>query len=278
MPAVQTHKSPASIIFHLLNWLKQRLAEAQSAPVLMVSGAQGIGKSTAVRTAREILDRDIAVLSIDDVYLTRSERRLLARDVHPLCETRGPPGTHDLVLLNQVFQSLRSASPEQRTRLPLFDKRCDDRAPESQWPVFVGRPDAIVLEGWMLGALPDTGAGTANPINSLEEQEDRDGAWRQWQESHLASNYSALWQRADSFFHIVAPDFDQVLGWRIQQEETTIAIAPGSLPADRRQWVARFVQHFERVTRRMIEGRRMPGVAVCVDAERHVVSTHADGS
>ena len=38
------------------------------------------------------------VLSIDDLYLTRAARQALGQSVHPLLETRGVPGTHDVAL------------------------------------------------------------------------------------------------------------------------------------------------------------------------------------
>ena len=45
----------------------------------------------------------VAVLSLDDLYLTRAQRQRLALDVHPLLATRGPPGSHDLAHLVKVL-------------------------------------------------------------------------------------------------------------------------------------------------------------------------------
>src|SRR5690606_23539903 len=58
-------------------------------PVIAVVGAQGSGKTTLARAAAARFGA--AQISIDDVYLTRAEREALARDVHPLLLTRGPP-------------------------------------------------------------------------------------------------------------------------------------------------------------------------------------------
>ena len=71
------------------------------ARVYAIAGLQGCGKSTlATQVAALARERDlrVATLSIDDVYLGRRERQRLARNVHPLLVTRGPPGTHDLAL------------------------------------------------------------------------------------------------------------------------------------------------------------------------------------
>src|SRR4051794_23194493 len=106
--------------------------------------------------------RSCAVLSIDDLYLTRPEREDLARHVHPLLLTRGPPGTHDVDLGLKAFAAL--AKPGE-TRLPRFDKGADDRAPLSDWP-FVRTPvDCLVFEGWCVGALPQPKEDLVEPVN-----------------------------------------------------------------------------------------------------------------
>jgi D-glycerate 3-kinase len=69
--------------------------------VLGLCGAQGSGKSTLAAALARMLARDgtrTAILSLDDIYLTRAERLQLAREVHPLFATRGAPGTHDVAL------------------------------------------------------------------------------------------------------------------------------------------------------------------------------------
>jgi D-glycerate 3-kinase len=58
-------------------------------------GSQASGKSTTAARLAERLGRQGArtiVFSTDDFYLTLSERRELATQVHPLLATRGVPG------------------------------------------------------------------------------------------------------------------------------------------------------------------------------------------
>src|SRR5690606_23279845 len=102
-------------------------ALAHDARVFGITGLQGSGKSTL---AAQLVDaatmrglRAVA-LSIDDVYLDRPERQRLARDVHPLLATRGPPGTHDVALGCAVLDALREGRP---ASLPGFDKLGDRR-------------------------------------------------------------------------------------------------------------------------------------------------------
>lgn len=246
-------------------WVEERITGAVPPPLLLLSGAQGIGKSTAMaRLARHRTWR-IATLSLDDFYLPLADRKALAAAVHPLCATRGPPGTHDLDLLQSVLDELRAAAGDRRTRLPRFDKLADDRAPTTA--SVDGRVDAILIEGWLMGARPDPAAPRDRPVNALEA-EDGDGVWRAWQEAALAEGYRRLFQSADAILHLEAPGWPAVLDWRLQQEAHLLGCAVADLPADRRAWVSRFVQCFERITRRMLAGHRMPGDAIVVDEAR----------
>ncbi len=249
-------------------WVTKQTAARAGVTVLAVSGSQGIGKTTALKEVTDLPGLRIAVLSLDDFYLTQKERLSLAKTVHPLCATRGAPGTHDVALLLHTIEALCAAGAEDEIRWPAFDKVSDDRAPLEAGRHFVGRPDAILVEGWMIGALADPQAGQSAPINPLEEHEDPDGIWRNWQEQALAQAYMPLWTRMDTFLHLLAPDFDTVLGWRCEQEETTLGLAKGTLPDERRAWVERFIQYYERITRRMLCGARVEGDVIAVDEHR----------
>ena len=88
-------------------WIEQR-TEAMSQdgpPILGIAGSQGSGKSTLAKAVAERFGG--ASLSLDDVYLTKAERAAMAARVHPLFATRGPPGTHDLGLLNRLLDRLQ---------------------------------------------------------------------------------------------------------------------------------------------------------------------------
>ena len=238
-------------------------------PIIGVAGAQGSGKSTL---AAEAVDAIGAVaLSLDDVYLTRVERLALAKAVHPLFATRGPPGTHDLTLLTGVLDALRGASSQSAIRLPVFDKLKDDRRPEADWPVARERPRAIILEGWCIGALPQPGTDLIPPANALERDEDGDGVWRRTINARLAEEYASLFTRLDRTLYLRPPAFEQVLDWRCEQETTLLGGAP--LPHGRRTELARFVQHYERLTRHMMDGGVRADVVIQLDANRRAVAT-----
>ncbi len=257
-------------------WIEDAIARAPDGhvPLLFLSGPQGSGKSTALAAATGAMSQPVAGASIDDFYLTHAERMELARRITPLFMTRGPPGTHDLALLQNTITALRAAADGTQTPLSVFDKLKDDRAPVSDWPNFEGRPAAIVIEGWLMGALPDARSIRDAPINPVET-DDRTGDWRRHQEFALAGPYGELWDAADGFCHIVPPDFDCVLGWRLQQEAALWEARGDAMPKERRDWARRFIQHYERITRRMLDGKRHPGAQIFIDVNRTAFRTSA---
>jgi D-glycerate 3-kinase len=235
-------------------------------PLIAVVGAQGCGKTTLARAAAE---RFGAVqISIDDVYLTRAEREAMAREVHPLFVTRGPPGTHDLGLFQQLIDALSAAGPDDETLIPDFDKRGDDRRPVEAWRAFRGRPSAILIDAWCLGALPEAAAALTEPVNALEADDDPDGGWRRAVNGFLGGVYADFIARFDVVLFLRAPSFDVVLDWRCQQEADLLGMPPADLPAAERDRLAGFIQYFERVTRRMLAGGVKADVVVQLDRNR----------
>ncbi|MFZ4164955.1 kinase [Brevundimonas sp. NPDC058933] len=221
-------------------------------PLIGIAGAQGSGKTTLARAAAA--HWGAAHLSLDDVYLTKAEREAKGRAVHPLFAVRGPPGTHDLTLLEASVAALRAAGADSRTALPAFDKLSDDRRPEAQWPMFAGRPSAVLIDGWCLGATAQAEADLTAPINALERERDGQGVWRRAVNEALAGPYADLFARFDAVLFLKAPTFTAVLDWRCEQEAGLLGLAPVDLPPERRAELAVFIQAFERITRHMLTG------------------------
>ena len=238
-------------------------------PLVAVGGCQASGKSTLVRIIAEEIGA--ARFSLDDVYRTRAERDAMALDVHPLFITRGPPGTHDLDLADGVIDALMTARDGASTRIPSFDKLTDDRLPPRQWPVFVGRPTAILVEGWCMGCTPQSEADLATPVNTLEAEEDADGVWRRRVNAELAGRYRAFFERFARSLYLAAPDFDVVLGWRCEQEAGLLGVAPVDLPVGRREKLARFIAHYERLTRHMLAGGVRADIVARLNADRSLL-------
>jgi D-glycerate 3-kinase len=263
---------PDAFVAH---WLDRALALPRPRgrpPVFGIAGLQGTGKSTLAAQMQALAaarGKRVAVLSIDDFYLTRRERLALGRSVHPLLATRGPPGTHDVALACATIDALRTLAPGATARLPRFDKIGDVRLPPSRWGRVRGRPDLVILEGWFLKVPPEPAAALRRPLNALERDEDADGTWRAWCNAALAG-YAPLWKRLDFLLFLQGPGFAAVPGWRWQQERTLQAKHPGR-KAMSRAAVERFVLFFERVSRQAL--RTLPALAdavVRVDARRRV--------
>lgn len=269
------HRNPHSAFpSGLVQWLAGQLPRPAGSMVIMgISGLQGSGKSTLAAQVVTAVRQDglqAATLSLDDVYLTAAQRRQLARQVHPLLATRGPPGTHDLPLLERVLCDLSAGRP---TALPRFDKLADDRLPETAWPRVDTPLDLLVIEGWMLGALAQDAAALRTPVNRLEVQEDPDGRWRHWCNAQLDQHYPAVWKRLDMLAFLEPPCWDVILRWRGEQE-ASLALKQGRKGMEPGE-LARFVGHFERTSRQILAD--LPGradVRIRLGPQREVVGCH----
>lgn len=243
----------------LMRIMPDLLADADDGlAVLGLCGAQGSGKSTlatALKDRMEAQETPTAILSIDDLYATRTERQALAQTVHPLLATRGVPGTHDVALGLTVIAALErgDAAP-----LPRFDKAADDRLPKSAWPRATAGTRLLILEGWCVGAWPQPEAEIVEPANALERDEDGDGRWRRYANAALGGVYQRLFARIDRLVLLAAPGFAVVQGWRTQQERNLRAQGDGAGVMDDAA-IARFIQHYERLTRHILT--EMPGRA-----------------
>ena len=235
-----------------------RRAEATDGTLVVgVNGGQGSGKTTFCRLAEVILTAGFgqraARFSIDDLYLTRAERQELARTVHPLFITRGVPGTHDVELGLDLIERLRSAQPGERTAIPSFDKSIDDRAPRSDWPEHKGAVDVILFEGWCVGATPQEETALREPLNALESDEDADGTWRREVDRQVREEYGELFAQIDLLILLAVPSFDRVREWRLLQEHKLAEDRPGGAALMERAAVERFILHYERLTRHMLD-------------------------
>lgn len=282
------HENDSAALEAVLALARRTLARQDGLVVLGISGAQGSGKSTlalALEQAMQAQGVATATLSLDDLYYTRAERRHLAATVHPLLQTRGVPGTHDVALGLATIAALERGEP---ALLPRFDKAHDDRRPTCD-PAPGDHAPAhtrlLIFEGWCLGARPQDEAALADPVNALEDEEDPAGIWRRHANAALAGPYRALWARIDALAMLRAPGFEGVVHWRRQQERALRAkSASGSTSGSEYgatsgtevmndAQVARFVAHYERITRQILID--LPGRADCVidlDANRAVTA------
>ncbi|MDC2963838.1 hypothetical protein OA067_02900 [Gammaproteobacteria bacterium] len=219
-------------------------AKTSSPVVVSLSGAPGTGKTTLAHELadafQQVFGVNSAIVSLDDFYLPKAERVDLAKSIHPLAITRGPPGTHDAETLVQVIKKLRT---NLSARAPIFSKALDDRVKETR---LIEPAGIIICEGWFWGAIPEPASALVDPLNRLEEKQDQLGVWRKWVNSQIARYEKAF--TSDISIHLRAPSPDASIEWRKQQEEENLA-ADGEKKSNIKLNVERFLSHFERLVR-----------------------------
>lgn len=217
--------------------------------IIGLSGAQGSGKSTLAASLREALTSPAQdgglgclILALDDFYLTRTARQNLATKIHPLCETRGVPGTHDVVRLSRVLADLGEGKT---VRLPQFNKTSDERAPRAEELIIDTPPDIVLLEGWCVGARPMMLASA--PATDWEKAQDPEAAWKSWTHN-AARDYEAVWNTCDLIVQLRQSDFNDVIDARWLQEQGNAARS-GRWQFQSRDAVAEFCAHYESWTK-----------------------------
>ena len=263
----------------LLQQFADRYAADTTTQILGINGSQGSGKSTlADYLCTMIADRHgikAVSLSMDDFYLTKAERALLADTTHPLLATRGVPGTHDVDLAIRTIEQLTAGVD---TQIPRFDKSIDDRATGDKVEMHRGAAGLIVIEGWCWGAVAQSESELQLPINTLEQTEDPEGRWRHYINQSLAGNYQQLFAMVDQLIMLQAPSFDAVYNWRLEQENKLIehlksTASPAKSGLMSAQQILRFIQYFQRITEHSLQ--EMPGRAhhlYQLDQQRNIIN------
>lgn len=242
----------------IVNNIIQSYNPSNNTQIIGINGCQGSGKSTLAdylcTVVAERLEVTTVSLSLDDFYLTKSERIQLGSTVHPLLETRGVPGTHDVQLAIDCIKSLVAGK---KTVITRFDKSIDDRAAAESLKTIKGKVGLIVIEGWCLGAKPENAEQLSQPINNLEEQDDRDAIWRNYVNDAIRDKYQPLFNLADQLIMLQAPSFDSVFHWRLEQEQKMVKRLEKEGIANRsgvmsKQQILRFISYFQRVTENIL--------------------------
>ncbi len=217
-----------------------------------INGCQGSGKSTLTdfiaAYLREEYQLNVAVMSLDDFYLSSQKRNKLAEDIHPLLTTRGVPGTHDMANLGHILNQLEKRKTG--FSIPKFNKATDEPFSKEQWTIIAKPVDIVLLEGWCWGVKPQTKDQLKSPINELELQHDAKGQWRNYVNQQLKTEYVPLYQKMNFWLALQAPSFDCVYKWRLEQEQKLQArnMALNNSKVMTPEEVLNFTQYFQRLS------------------------------
>lgn len=222
--------------------LWQRLHKTLQQPaVIGISGAQGTGKTTLSALLVQLaIEQGVAAgtVSLDDYYLSRQQRAVLAARVHPLLALRGVPGTHDIA---QAISDALAVLDGKPVALPRFDKALDE-------PTSARTPQQfslLIIEGWCLGLTAQATAELTQALNPLEQTTDQSLSWRHFVNQQLAGLYQEYWSLQSLLIWLKAPDWSAICRWRALQEQK-LQQQRGKGMSDSE--LARFMQTFQRLT------------------------------
>jgi len=246
-------------------WIDNKYKKKGKTLFLGLSGGQGSGKTTVVGILKIILKkyfkRKTHVTSIDDFYKTLEERNKISSTIHSLFKTRGVPGTHDTNLIKKFFDFIKKKK-FRKFEAPRFDKSIDDRLKKKYWFNIKEKPEVVILEGWCVGAKPQSNSLLKKPINILEKYEDKDLIWRKHANHKLKKEYKKLFAMIDYFIFMKIPYFNMVFKWRLLQERKLKKISHTKKKIMSYNKIKRFIMFYQRITLQMLKD--MPKIASVV--------------
>jgi D-glycerate 3-kinase len=169
-----------------------------------------------------------------------------------LFKTRGVPGTHDINLIKKFFYFIKEKKFA-KTKLPKFDKSMDDRLKKKYWFNIKERPEIVILEGWCVGAQPQSNSLIKKPINILEKYEDQDLIWRKYVNEKLKKEYKKLFSMIDYYIFMKIPNFKMVFKWRLLQENKLRKKLKFTRKIMSYKEIKYFIMFYQRITLQMIK-------------------------
>ena len=246
-----------SFLIPVSQWISKKIDKKK--PLLIgLAGGQGSGKTTISSILSIILKKyfklNVFIISIDDFYKTRKERKILSKKKHSLLMTRGVPGTHDIDLMLKFFKKIKSKK-FRSLEVPKFNKAMDDRCKKSLWYKLKFKPDVVIFEGWCVGAKPQTTKQLKKSINSLEKVYDQGLKWRTHVNNQLKTKYKTLFNQLDGLLYLKAKNFNLLRNWRLKQERKLWIQTKNkkNLKIMNNGDVVNFMQTYQRITQQMFK-------------------------
>ena len=249
------------------NYLKI-LFKLKSKNKIMIAGSQGSGKSSLSKLIKLYLEKfcykSVVIISMDDFYLSKSQRTQLSKNIHPLFLTRGVPGTHDLVLMNKKIKQI--FNKEFPIYLPIFDKVSDTRKRSYKK---VLKADVIIFEGWCAGAQPVDLNYLQKNFNNLEKHKDKNFIWRNSYNKYL-NEYQKLFSQFNFFIYFQFNHWDHVLNWKYKQE---LELRDKKKDLGLKKYLREFIQYYEKVSKWMhLKVPKYCNILIKLDAHQKIKS------
>ena len=249
------NKMIKSFLIPVSFWIAKKVNKKKTL-MIGLAGGQGSGKTTISSILSIILKKyfklNVFVISIDDFYKTRKDRKILSKNKHPLLITRGVPGTHDINLILNFFRKIK-LKKFNTLELPRFNKSIDDRYGKNLWYRIKSKPDVIIFEGWCVGAKAQSNIQLKKPINSLEKVYDQRAKWRTHVNNQLKTKYKILFKQLDGLLYLKAKNFNLLREWRLKQERKLLIQTKNkkNLKIMSSGDVLTFMQTYQRITQQM---------------------------
>ena len=249
------------------NYLKI-LFKLKSKNKIMIAGSQGSGKSSLSKLIKLYLEKfcykSVVIISMDDFYLSKSQRTQLSKNIHPLFLTRGVPGTHDLELMNKKIKQI--LNKEFPIYLPIFDKVSDSRKRTYKR---VLKADVVIFEGWCAGARPVHLNYLHENFNNLEKHKDKNFIWRNSYNKYL-NEYQKLFSQFNFFIYFQFNQWDHVLNWKYKQE---LELRDKKKDLGLKKYLREFIQYYEKVSKWMhLKVPKYCNILIKLDAHQKIKS------
>ena len=235
---------------------------------IMIAGSQGSGKSSLSKLIKLYLEKfcykSVVIISMDDFYLSKSQRTQLSKNIHPLFLTRGVPGTHDLELMNKKIKQI--LNKEFPIYLPIFDKVSDTRKRTYKK---ILKADVVIIEGWCAGAQPLDLNYLQKNFNNLEKHKDKNFIWRNSYNKYL-NKYQKLFSQFNFFIYFQFDQWDHVLNWKYKQE---LELRGKKKDLGLKKYLREFIQYYEKVSKWMhLNVPKYCNILIKLDAHQKIKS------